>query len=176
MIRLLVPCLALGVALLAPSTPAEAGTGTTAAAVLRPASPGVVPARKLVQRVLEDRILELTNEQRVLHGCRALAPSKQLRKAARKHTVSMAVAGEMSHRLPGEAAFSTRITRAGYRDWRLVAENVARGFGSPEAVVDAWMDSPSHRRNLLNCRLRDLGVGVALQDDQLWWTQDFGLR
>lgn len=177
MIRLLgmVGCLALGLALLAPLS-AGASVGTAPAAVLRPASPDVVPARKLVQRAMEDRILELTNAERTHHGCRPLKFSKKLRKAARRHTVAMAVAGVMSHQLPGEAKFSTRISRAGYRGWTLVAENIARGFSSPEAVTTAWMNSPSHRKNILNCRLRDLGVGVVLQDDQLWWTQDFGVR
>ncbi|MBM7517838.1 CAP domain-containing protein [Nocardioides nitrophenolicus] len=171
----LVPCLVLGLGLLAP-TAADAGTGTTAAALLRPVAPDVVPTRKLVQRDLEDRVVQLVNEQRAGNGCRALKPAKQLRKAARQHTIAMARAGVMSHQLPGEAKFSTRITRAGYRGWRLVAENIARGFSSPESVMNAWMNSPSHRQNILNCRLREIGVGVVLDADQLWWTQDFGLR
>lgn len=171
----LVPCLVLGLGLLAP-TAAEAGTGTTTAAVLRPVAPDVAPSRRLVQREMEDRVVELVNEQRTSNGCRALTPSGKLRKAARRHTVTMAQAGVMSHQLPGEAKFSTRITRAGYRGWRLVAENIARGFSSPESVMDAWMNSPSHRHNILNCRLREIGVGVVLEDDQLWWTQDFGTR
>lgn len=177
MIRLLafVPGLVLGLGLLAP-TAAEAGDGTPVATAQRPSEPDLAPARKLVQRAMEDRVLELTNAERANHGCRALKPSKQLRKAARRHTVSMARAGVMSHQLPGEASFSTRITRAGYRGWTLVAENIARGFSSPESVMTAWMNSPSHRHNILNCRLRELGVGVVLENDQLWWTQDFGSR
>ncbi|TNM38255.1 CAP domain-containing protein [Nocardioides albidus] len=177
MIRLLavVPFLVLGLGLLAPA-PADAATGTTTAAVLRPVAPDVAPARRLVQRDMEDRILALTNQQRVSNGCRALRPSKHLRRAARRHTVTMARAGVMSHQLPGEASFSARISRAGYRGWSRVAENIARGFSSPEAVMTAWMESPGHRQNILNCRLRELGVGVVLSDDQLWWTQDFGRR
>lgn len=171
----LVPCLVLGLGMLAP-TAADAGTGTTTAALLRPVAPDVAPARRLVQRAMEDRVVDLVNEQRAGNGCRALKPSKQLRKAARRHTVAMAQAGVMSHQLPGEAKFSTRITRAGYRGWNLVAENIARGFSSPESVMTAWMNSPDHRHNILNCRLREIGVGVVLQDDQLWWTQDFGVR
>jgi uncharacterized protein YkwD len=171
----LLPCLVLGLGVLAP-TAADAGTGTTTAAVLRPVAPDVVPARGLVQRTMEDRVVALVNEQRTSNGCRALKPSTKLRKAARRHTVSMAQAGVMSHQLPGEAKFSARISRAGYRGWSLVAENIARGFSSPESVMDAWMNSPDHRHNILNCRLREIGVGVVLEDDQLWWTQDFGVR
>ena len=162
-------CLTLGLSLdlgAGATVPAQAAVSTT---------PGV-PARLLVQRSLENRVLALTNKQRRQHGCARLRNSPALRKAARSHTVSMALAGTMSHQLPGEAVFSRRITQAGYRPWRRVAENVARGFGSPEDVVAAWLDSPGHRRNILDCRLRELGVGVVLQDGQLWWTQDFGRR
>ncbi|GAA3669270.1 hypothetical protein GCM10022237_31440 [Nocardioides ginsengisoli] len=159
--------LALGLGL-APTAPAPAGAAATIAPHL--------PNGSLVQRLLEDQVLALTNRERRRHGCGRLRTSSPLRQAARGHTVSMAMADTMAHQLPGEPRFSTRISRAGYRDWHLVAENIARGYGSPTEVVAAWMASPSHRRNLLDCRLRDLGVGVVLQAGQLWWTQDFGAR
>ncbi len=176
-------CLALGLSLgttpaaaRASSAPSAASVPATIPATLQPGPLAVVPSRILVQRLLEQRVLELTNQRRRAHGCTPLRHSVPLRRAARGHTVEMALAGVMSHQLPGEPKFSTRITRAGYTGWRLVAENVARGFSGPAAVVRAWMNSPGHRRNILNCRLRDLGVGVVLQDGQLWWTQDFGRR
>ncbi len=153
-----------------------ASAGTTAASVTRPGPLSVTFARKLTQPEMESRILALTNENRIQNGCAPLKHSVKLRKAARKHTVAMSQVGVMSHQLPGEAKFSTRITQAGYRNWRLVAENIARGFSAPESVMVAWMNSPSHRKNILNCRLRELGVGVVLEGGQLWWTQDFGQR
>ncbi len=165
--------LSMPLSLLTVSATAEAPRTTSTPSA---GGPNLRPERKLVQRAYEDDILALTNRERQLAGCPALRRSKHLRKAARRHSVDMALADKMSHQLPGEPRFSTRITRAGYRGWRLVAENIATGFSSPAAVMDAWMDSPSHRRNILNCRLRDLGVGVVLQGGQLWWTQDFGTR
>lgn len=150
-------------------TPAS---GVTAAG--SPVGPAVGPAHLLVQPAFESRVLALTNRKRADHHCPALRSDAALRDAARRHSVAMGLAGETSHQLPGEARFSKRITDAGYDDWRLVGENVASGFGSPQAVVRAWMRSPSHRANVLNCELRDLGVGVVLQDGRLWWTQDFG--
>lgn len=173
----LLPCIVLGLVLSVAAAPADAspapsqGTARLTSSALRTAA-----ATGLVQRVLEDQVLALTNRQRRAHGCGSLRSSTALRRSARGHTVAMATQGVMSHQLPGEVKFSTRITRAGYTNWRLVAENVARGFSGPRAVVRAWMNSPSHRRNVLNCRLRDLGVGVVLQDGQLWWTQNFGRR
>ena len=70
---------------------------------------------------------------------------------------------------------------------RLVAENIAWGATSPEQVVDAWyFESPpndAHRKNILNCGLREIGVGYYyLANDpgkvtaHTYWTQDFGTR
>ncbi|GAA4815965.1 CAP domain-containing protein [Nocardioides caeni] len=173
----IVPAVLLGL-LLGATAPADATVPPTPAArvYVGPGPADGVTGRLVVQSLLESRVIALTNRQRRAHGCRALRANSLLRKAARAHTVRMAVADLMSHQLPGEPYFSVRITNAGYRNWRLVAENVARGFSSPLAVVRAWMASPGHRRNILNCRLRDLGVGVVLKDGQLWWTQNFGRR
>lgn len=168
-----VPCLLLALALSLVAAPA--GSAVTAPAPAQRVQ-DVVPSRLLVQRLLEDRVVALTNLERRRHGCGALRSNTFLRKSARGHTVTMALNNLMSHQLPGEPFFSKRITRAGYTGWSVVAENVARGFSGPTAVVRAWMNSPGHRRNILNCKLRDLGVGVVLQGGQLWWTQNFGRR
>lgn len=173
------PCLALGLVLSVAAAPADAAPAPARSVPQFAPAPGaleMVAQAGLVQRVLEDRVLVLTNRKRRAHGCGALRASTTLRKSARGHTVTMVSHNLMSHQLPGEPRFSVRITRAGYTNWRVVAENVARGFSGPTAVVNAWMASPSHRRNILNCRLRDLGVGVILANGQLWWTQNFGRR
>lgn len=175
----LVAGLVLGLVLGATASPAEAASPQTAApasVTFASGAPGIAPARLRVQGSFETQVLELTNRHRSAKGCAPLRSRYALRRAARTHTKRMARHNEMSHQLPGEPVFSTRITRAGYRSWRLVAENVARGFDSPEEVVQAWMASPGHRHNILNCRLRDLGVGVVLSGGQLWWTQNFGRR
>ncbi len=58
-----------------------------------------------------------------------------------------------------------------------VGENIAKGYPSPEAVMKAWMNSPGHRRNILNCDFEALGVGVIRgSNGRLFWTQDFGGR
>lgn len=149
-------------------------TGASAAPAPTPKS--AAQESMVVERALERRVLALTNRERVAHGCAPLRDRYALRRSSRIHTVRMARHETMSHQLPGEPRFTSRITRAGYRSWTLVAENVARGFDSAEGVVQAWMESPGHRRNILNCRLRDLGVGVVSSGGQLWWTQNFGRR
>ncbi|GAA4815971.1 CAP domain-containing protein [Nocardioides caeni] len=157
------------------------GHGTaTAASAASPVSTASAPttARTIavVDALLETTVLTLTNLRRVVAGCAPLRFNRELRTAARRHSARMANNATMSHRLAGEPTLGTRITRAGYTDWRLVAENVAAGFDSARWVLRAWWLSPAHRRNIKNCRLRELGVGVVLKDGQLWWTQNFGRR
>ena len=53
------------------------------------------------------------------------------------------------------------------------AENIARGQADAAAVVGSWMTSPGHRANILDCRLRSLGVGLATGSGGPWWTQLF---
>ena len=56
----------------------------------------------------------------------------------------------------------------------LAAENIARGQGDATSVMKAWMNSPGHRANILNCEYRTLGVGMYDAVGGPWWTQDFG--
>ena len=66
--------------------------------------------------------------------------------------------------------FDERISEAGYP--HPAAENIAMGMASAEAVMDAWMDSEGHRRNIVNCEITAIGVGV--NPDGWYWTQNFG--
>lgn len=124
----------------------------------------------------ENRLLSRTNARRDARGCRALVRNSALVLAARRHTARMADARQLSHQLAGEASLGTRVTRAGYTSWRMLAENLAMGQSDPAAVIRAWVNSPSHRANLDNCRLRDVGFGVVIRNGRPWVTADLGRR
>lgn len=124
----------------------------------------------------ESRLFARTNARREARGCRALRPDAALTLAARRHSMRMADARLLSHRLSGEADLGVRVSSAGYTNWRIVAENLAWGQASPAAVFRAWLQSPGHRANIDNCRLRHLGIGVELRDGRPWVTQDLGRR
>ena len=127
----------------------------------------------------DQRILQLVNEERTETGLDPLAIDNQLDRAAELHTDEMVQADRMSHQLPGEAGLGDRVSATGF-DWTRLAENVAAGYTTPEAVVDAWMNSPGHRRNILNADFTSLGVGYeeasddAPGDTDVYWTQVFG--
>jgi uncharacterized protein YkwD len=70
--------------------------------------------------------------------------------------------------LDGDKAWD-RATELGYSS-NGFGENIARGQQTPEAVVNAWMNSSGHRANLLNSKYADIGVGY----DDGYWVQNFG--
>lgn len=123
----------------------------------------------------EDQVLSLTNAERTAAGCPALAPNAQLAAAAKRHNDEMARTGNFSHTGVDGSTPAQRVTEAGYK-YRVTAENIAAGQGSADEVVRAWMNSESHRANILNCELRDMGVGYAVdRTNKAFWTQEFGV-
>ncbi|MFH8681743.1 CAP domain-containing protein [Streptomyces lydicus] len=117
------------------------------------------------------RILELVNNERAKAGCSPLTLNAKLTKAAQDHSKDMASHGNMSHTGSDGSDPGARITRAGYH-WSAYGENIAYGYSSPESVMKGWMASPGHKRNILDCSFKEIGVGLAQPGD--YWTQDFG--
>ncbi|PWK50347.1 CAP domain-containing protein [Actinoplanes xinjiangensis] len=122
---------------------------------------------------LQAGIAELTNAQRKSHGCGAVTVNANITRAARAHSVWMAKTGTFSHAGSGGSTFSARVKAAGYQ--RPGGENIAWGYRSADAVVQAWMKSPGHRANILNCKFKTVGVGAAYAaNGAAYFTQDFG--
>jgi uncharacterized protein YkwD len=128
--------------------------------------------------------LELVNAARDLHGAPALRPDPRLARAARRHSRDMVARRYFDHVSPGGADLRDRVARTGWirgrARWRL-AENLGWGSGSlatPDAIVDAWLESPAHRRILLDRGLRVVGIGIARGTPQgapgATFTADFG--
>lgn len=115
-------------------------------------------------------VVRLTNIERARHGCPALSMDSRLGRSAGGHAQDMSRRHYFSHDSKDGRSWSQRIRRAGYRDPG--GENIARGFRRPEAVVSAWMHSPSHWANILRCGFRRIGIGFAAPGS--YWVQDFG--
>jgi uncharacterized protein YkwD len=124
----------------------------------------------------ENRLLSRTNTRRARVGCAALRLHSSLITAARGHSARMARTDQLSHQLSGELSFGSRITRAGYTDWTMLAENIAWGSPTPPVIFQSWMNSAPHRRNIDNCRLRHIGLGVSYGGGHAWVTMDLGRR
>jgi len=113
--------------------------------------------------ISSESILEMTNSKREELGLPELRLDSQLSEAARKKANDMFNRDYWAHVTPtGEQPWSF-ITSTGYT-YLYAGENLARDFGDPQAVVDAWMASPTHRDNLLNSNYNDIGIAVESGD------------
>lgn len=117
-------------------------------------------------------VVNLVNQERAKAGCKALTVDDKLVLAAQRHSQDQADHKTMSHDGSDGSDVGDRLDRVGYA-WRSYGENVAWNQQSPAAVMDAWMNSPGHRANILNCSFTEIGVGVARSNGP-YWTQDFG--
>ncbi|WP_330461439.1 sigma-70 family RNA polymerase sigma factor [Streptomyces sp. NBC_00820] len=121
------------------------------------------------------QVVELVNKERATAGCGALTEDPQLEKAAQGHSDDMAARDFFEHTNPDGTDPGQRIIAAGYH-WSTYGENIAEGQPTPQAVMEAWMNSPGHRANILNCAFKNIGVGVHKGSGGPWWTQDFGAK
>ncbi|GLW35750.1 CAP domain-containing protein [Actinoplanes regularis] len=125
------------------------------------------------EQAVQTEINRLVNVQRTSNGCAALTVNDQLTAAARGHSAWMAQTGTMSHTGSGGSTFSDRVKAAGYA--QPSAENVAMGQRTAAEVVNGWMNSSGHRKNILNCQSKAVGVGVVhAANGTPYYTQDFG--
>lgn len=131
-------------------------------------------------------VLAGVNAAREAKGCAPLVSHDRLQAAAMAHSDAMARKGFFDHTGQRGDTAGDRITAQGY-PWRRYAENIAAGQTSAQAVVAAWLDSPGHRRNILNCAYRETGIALTYQADdapidgnsypyRYYWVQVFGSR
>lgn len=142
----------------------------------------LVPGRDT--RAAELEIIRLTNEMRQQHGLAPLIRNAQLDQSAMTHTLEMAEYGFVGHTGVFGSSLKDRVRDAGYNNFRVIGENLARGQRTPGEAVDGWMKSPGHRDNLLHPAFREIGVacleGRVVTSGGVWsatyWTQNFGAR
>jgi uncharacterized protein YkwD len=115
---------------------------------------------------MESSITCLINDQRAAHGLAAVTPNPDLHQAALSHSKEMIDQSYFEHTSPAGVTFMNRIESTGYMQgattWT-VGENLVWGTGplsTPQAVVNAWMNSPPHRENLLRSSFREIGVAA----------------
>jgi len=121
-----------------------------------------------------DEVVVLTNRSRAEHRLGQLVWAGRLAVAAHGHNDDMVRRGFFAHESPDGRSVADRVRTAGY-DYRVVAENIAAGQRTAGEVVQAWMDSPGHRRNILSADIREIGVGFTEGGSlATMWTQVFG--
>lgn len=105
-------------------------------------------------------VIRLTNVQRASNGLPALSENSTLDSAALAKGNDMLAKGYWAHFAPDGTSPWSFFLSFGYR-YRYAGENLARDFSDPNSAVNAWMNSPSHRENILNPNYKEIGVGVV---------------
>ena len=120
------------------------------------------------------RVVELLNQLRIDNGLTPFTVSPQLVIAAQRHSKDMAAKEFLEHDGSDVSTVTSRVEATGYH-WSTVSENIAAGQPLPDSVVASWMRSPSHRANILEPSMKDVGIGYAVADDEYvhYWTSDF---
>src|SRR3989338_8019215 len=99
-------------------------------------------------QITPSELILLTNQERVKYDLNNLSASPLLAEAARAKASDLLKNGYFSHNSPSGKKFSAWVREANY-DYTVVGENLAMGFDSSQAVIQAWMKSPGHRGNIL---------------------------
>jgi uncharacterized YkwD family protein/spore coat assembly protein SafA len=122
---------------------------------------------------IENQVIQLTNQQRAKNGLPALKADWELSRVARYKSVDMRDKNYFSHTSPTYGSPFTMMKNFGV-SYRTAAENIAAGQRTPQEVVNAWMNSPGHRANILKSDITHIGVGYAEGGSKRhYWTQMF---
>jgi uncharacterized YkwD family protein len=121
----------------------------------------------------EQKVVELVNVERQKYGLPALYYDSAISDVARTKSADMAVNNYFSHYSPTYGMASDMLLSFGIT-WTAWGENIASGQDTPEEVVSQWMNSPSHRDNILSPNFVFIGVGYYVDSSGTpYWTQMF---
>lgn len=118
----------------------------------------------------EQEVFELTNAERTKNGLQPLQVDNELSKVAREKSRDMAANNYFDHQSPVYGSPFDMMKSYGI-NYRTAGENIAKGQRTPQEVVQAWMNSPGHRANILSADFTHIGVGYVEQGNH--WTQQF---
>jgi len=156
----------------------EDGVNSPARPRVAPEKSSAVKASVIVNTVrIEQMVFEMVNQKRVENGLTPLVWSDGIAAIAREHSQNMAEFKFFSHRGVDNKMVSDRADDHRLGNWQAIGENIAfnRGFDDPTGkAIQLWLDSPTHRHNLLDPNWREAAVGVAVAEDgSYYFTQVF---
>lgn len=124
-------------------------------------------------QAMEDQVIKLVNVQRARRGLQSLRKNTTLAKIARYKAQDMVNRHYFSHISPTYGSPFKMMENFGIR-FSAAGENIAMGQRTPQEVMNAWMNSPGHRANILSPSYTQIGVGFAKSKNGVcYWTQEF---
>ena len=146
------------------------------------AAGGTAEAATTAETTAANAVLSIMNTERAAHHLPALGMSTALISSAHRHNLWMAQDNTLSHQLPGEPYFGTRISQAGVQ-WHAAAENIgwttnrttSGADGLETAMYNETPPNDGHRLNILSTAVHYVGVDVYIdaRTGKLWLTEDF---
>lgn len=131
------------------------------------------PTASTSDAAMAAEVLRLVNVERKKAGCDPVHRDGRLEKASRLHSEDMATNRYFGHDSRDGRSPWDRMRAQGYHHGS--GENIAAGQRSAAAVMESWMKSAGHRRNILSCDSKAMGVGIARGGPYgVYWTQGFG--
>ena len=116
-------------------------------------------SRVFASDITQTNVLQLINDQRIKNGLEPLKENLELDQAATLKTKDMLNRSYFEHYAHGMTPWDF-INMSGY-NYLYAGENLAMDFNSSEGMVSAWMNSPTHRQNILSPDYNDVGIGIV---------------
>ena len=116
------------------------------------------------------QVVNLVNEERAKEGLAPLTLDTKVSAAAQVR--AREIVTSFSHTRPDGTSFATALKEQNI-SYRRAGENIAWGQKSPEAVMDAWMNSSGHRANIMNPNFTTIGIGYYQVNGVNYWCQLF---
>ena len=129
-----------------------------------------IPQPDSAVQEFEAQVVRLVNEIRQENGLQPLKANWELARVARYKSQDMKDNRYFSHTSPTYGSPFQMIKAFGL-SYRTAGENIAKGYATPQAVVNGWMNSSGHRANILNASYKQIGVGYVAGGN--YWTQMF---
>ncbi len=121
----------------------------------------------------QKEVLDLVNAERTKRGLAPLTLDAKLSNVATIKSQDMIDKNYFSHNSPTYGSPFDMMKQFGI-SYKAAGENIAYGQKTPKEVMNAWMNSNGHRKNILSSDFTHLGVGVAKKSNgTIYWTQMF---
>ena len=116
----------------------------------------------------EEEVVRLCNNLRIEQGLPPLACNWEVASVARHRTEDMMAHSYFGHDSPVYGCVFDMLKNFNIK-YNTAGENIAAGFASPQAVVDAWMAQPNHRMNIMSTNFNQVGVGYSNDGTSYYW-------
>ena len=135
----------------------------------------LLPKNVLAQEITNQLIYQLVNQERTEQNLQPLTINYQLEKAAWQRANDMISKNYFSHQSP-EGLMPWDFALQQNYDYQFLGENLALGWSTAEETLEAWMQSSTHRYNILNNHFNETGIAVAINKNNYLIVQLFGQR